>query len=54
MYINVVSAYKNGEYVVTEGYVEEFIPIGTDGNNRENERKSSSNYYFIRNRWYDF
>ena len=35
MYINVVSAYKNGEYVVTEGYVEDFIPIGTDGNNRE-------------------
>ena len=35
MYINVVGEYKKGEYEVTEGYVEDFIPIGTDGNNRE-------------------
>ena len=35
MYIDVVGAYKKGEYEVTEGYVEEFIPIGKDGNNRE-------------------
>ena len=35
MYINTVGAYKNGDYLIVEGYVENFTPMSNGGSKRE-------------------
>ena len=35
MYKNVVGAYKNGEYIIVEGYVQDFVPMPYEGHSEE-------------------